>query len=192
MRKFLRNEEPDFLKSNWEEWEERRKVSRAASFHWHQISGRSVNEILLPILKHQTQDHCSFCDNFPVSPPSIETIEHFRPKSKFPRDAYRWENLFFCCMYCQQKGDGFDELMLRPDAEEYFLNRYFRFDYTLGTIEPNPRASSKDQERARLTIKFYRLNERHPTFRKLWMARRAKLRDEDIDTFPYRDYLEGS
>jgi hypothetical protein len=98
MRKFQRAAEPGFLAENWEawglNWEQRRNSDTNARFHWHQISDEAINHKLLPLLKIQTQDHCSFCDNFPVSPPSLETIEHFRPKASFPKDAYRWTNLF--------------------------------------------------------------------------------------------------
>ena len=88
MRKFKRSQEPEFLASNWEkwgqDWEARRAGNHKSAFHWHQINEVPVNQLLLPILKNQTQDHCSFCDNYPVSPPSIDTIEHFRPENPFP------------------------------------------------------------------------------------------------------------
>ena len=193
MRRFQRAEEPAFLAANWEawglKWEQRRAENSSAQFHWHQVDGEPVNRKLLAPLKAQTQDHCSFCDNFPVSPPSIDTIEHFRPKTLFPREAYRWVNLYFCCMYCQQKRADFDEALLRPDAIDYHFDRYFRWDYTLGTIEVNEQASPEDRERARVTIRLFRLNEDHPRFRKRELHRRAKAPDEPLDEFAYRDYL---
>lgn len=86
MRKFRREAAPEFLAGRWEawgrEWEERQR--KGGSFHWHQVDGEMVNQRLLPGLRAQTQDHCSFCGAFPVSPPSDPTIEHFRPKSRFP------------------------------------------------------------------------------------------------------------
>src|SRR5580658_691930 len=112
MRKFQRVNQPEFLAENWEawglEWEERRNANNAALFNWRQIDNVPVNHRLLPLLKGQTQNHCSFCDAFPVAPPSIETIEHFRPKTRYLRVAYQWENLYFCCTHCQQKGADFD------------------------------------------------------------------------------------
>lgn len=195
MRSFVRGAEPAFLAERWEtwglEWEQRRQANSGAQFHWHQIEGEFVNRKLLPLLKEQTQNHCSFCDNFPVSPPSIDTIEHFRPKSRYPREAYQWVNLYFCCMYCQQKSDDFDEAALRPDAEDYQFDRYFRWDYTLGTIEVNDRASVEDQLRAEVTIRLYRLNEEHPSFRKRELRRRARCMDDPLDDFAYRGYVVG-
>jgi uncharacterized protein (TIGR02646 family) len=192
MRKFERGGEPDFLADKWEnwglEWEHRRKEKPAAQFHWHEINGVKVNQMLLPFLKKQTQDHCSFCDAFPVAPPSIETIEHFRPKTVFHRDAYRWTNLYFCCMYCQQKGEDFDESLLQPDADGYEFDRYFCWDFTTGEIKINTLATPQDQHRADVTIKLYRLNEGHPRLRKLAMQIRLANQDIPADDLDYRHY----
>lgn len=192
MRRFTRGPEPEFLARDCEEWglAWEKRLAAGGRFHWHRFEGPPVNQRLLPLLKQQTQDHCSFCDNYPVSPPSVDTIEHFRPKSRYPREAYRWNNLYFACMYCQAKGDAFDEAALRPDAADYSFDRYFRWDYTLGRIEVNDRASAADQHRARVTIALYRLNTGHPTLRRRELKRRAAAGDEPLDDFAYRDYLE--
>lgn len=183
MRRFKRLDEPEFLAQRWksrgDDWKRRRDANPRAQFHWHELDRQPVHHLLLPRLKEQTQQHCSFCDNFPVQ---TDTIEHFRPKSRFPRDAYRWENLYFCCSACQRKGDDFDEAALQPDAEDYTFDRYFRWDWTRGTIKPNDLAAPADQHRAEVTIRLYRLNEQHPRFRKDWLRRRAKLRDEPLDS----------
>lgn len=196
MRKFERIAEPDFLAGKSEEWglewERRRNENPKAQFHWHKLDGEPVNQRLLRLLKVQTQDHCSFCDNFPVSPPSIDTIEHFRPKATFPKEAYRWANLYFCCMHCQQKRDNFDEALLQPDAIEYGFDRYFRWDFTRGTIEVNEQASIEDQNRAAVTIRVYRLNEGHPSLRKRELRRRAQCMNDLLDDFAYREFITGT
>jgi uncharacterized protein (TIGR02646 family) len=195
MKKFERAAEPPFLAAVWEawgiEWEQRHQNNPGAAFHWHQIEGERVNAKLLPLLKAQTQDHCSFCDNFPVSPPSLDTIEHFRPKATYHREAYHWPNLYFCCMHCQQKAAEFEEAILRPDSPDYEFTRYFRWDFTLGRIEVNEQASDKDQYRADITIRAYRLNEGHPKLRKRELRRRVKCADDPLDDFAYRDYVTG-
>jgi len=194
MRKFTRAGEPDFLANKWEqwglEWEQRRKENPSANFHWHQIDGERVNQKLLPILKEQTQDHCSFCDAFPVAPPSIETVEHFRPKSSFPRQAYAWGNLYFCCAHCQQKGEEFDEALLQPDADDYEFDRYFRWDFTRGTMEINTLANPDDQRRAAVTIRLYQLNKKHPLYRKLALKNRSAAAQPD--EISYRHYVNSS
>jgi uncharacterized protein (TIGR02646 family) len=194
MRKFTRLPEPEFLAANWIEWGLAWKERQTAggTFYWHQVDGQPVNQKLLPALKEQTQEHCSFCDAFPVSPPSDDTVEHFRPKAHFPEEAYHWPNLYYCCRFCQGKSDNYDEASppLQPDAVDYSFDRYFRWDYTLGTLEVNERATEQDQKRARTTIDQYRLNEEHPTHRKTFLRWRRSLQNEPLDDFPYRDYLE--
>ncbi len=195
MRKFVRGEVPECLVSQWEEWglawERRRIDNSGAPFYWPTVGGSLLNQLLLPLLKAQTQDHCSFCDNFPVSPPSIDTIEHFRPKSRFPRHAFAWGNLYYCCMFCQQKSDDFHEALLQPDAPEYDFYKYFRWDFTLGTLEVNQLATPENQERARQTILIYGLNTRHPFLRRLAAKRRMQGPNDPIDEFAYRDFVEG-
>jgi uncharacterized protein (TIGR02646 family) len=179
------------LAKRWEAWglAWEKRLAAGGRFHWHEVEGQPVNQRILPLLKQQTQDHCSFCDNYPVSPPSIDTIEHFRPKARYPREAYRWGNLYFACMYCQGKGDAFDESALQPDAADYSFDRYFRWDWTRGTLEVNERASAGDQQRARATIALYRLNDGHPGWRRRELRRRARANDEPLDDFAYRDYV---
>ncbi len=193
MRRFRRLEEPPYLASRWEqwgiEWEKRR--NRGKRFHWHQLDGEQLNHKLLPPLKQQTEDHCSFCDAFPVSPPSIESIEHFLPKSKFPLDAYRWGNLYYCCSRCQcVKGERYEKQALRPDDEDYEFDRYFSWDWTKGSIEVNKRASKEDQIRAQVTIQLYDLNQGHPSLRKRELLRRSRCQDQPLDDFAYRDYVD--
>ena len=194
MRKFERSAEPDFLADKWErwglEWEQRRKEKPAAQFHWHEIDGEKVDQKLLPFLKNQTQDHCSFCDAYPVAPPSIETIEHFRPKTVFHKEAYQWANLYFCCTYCQQKGEDYDEALLRPDAADYEFDRYFRWDFTTGEAHVNTLASSEDQKSADVTIRLYRLNDGHPLCRKLAMKNRSENLGIPSDDQSYRHYVQ--
>jgi len=193
MRKFTRSPAPEFLLEKWEtwgqEWKRLRDANPAARFQWRTVEGEKVNHKLLPDLKTQVQEHCSFCDNYPISPPSLDTVEHFRPKAFFPLEAYKWENLYYCCDCCQGKGDDFDEALLRPDQEDYAFDRFFRWDYTRGTLEANERASAEDQHRARVTLNLYRLNVGHPSLRRREMYERSRMPDKPLDDFAYRDFV---
>jgi uncharacterized protein (TIGR02646 family) len=193
MRKFLRAPEPPFLTLRCQEWGEdwAQRQANGQPFYWHQVNGEPVNRRLLPLLKAQTQDHCSFCDHFPVDPPSIATVEHFRPKAMYPLEAFRWANLYFCCTHCQQKGTPFSEAMIAPDTDDYQFDRYFRWDHTQGTLEVNENGAPEDRARAQATIDFFRLNIGHPTQRKIQLIRRSKHQDEPLGDWPYRDYLSG-
>ena len=170
MRKFMRATEPDVLREHSEAWgqEWARKHGEEKTFAWPQKNGKPLNHILLPALKEQTQEHCSFCDAYPVSPPGTETIEHFRPKSVYHEDAFSWGNLYYCCNHCQkQKQEKFDEKLLRPDELGYRFDDYFRWDFISGHLLPNdaPNVSDENRERAKLTIKMYGLNVGHPEVR---------------------------
>jgi uncharacterized protein (TIGR02646 family) len=193
MRKFFRDEEPTFLAENCEEWGKDWELRHADGkpFYWHEVGGEPVNQRLLPLLIPQTQNHCSFCDCFPIDPPSIPTIEHFRPKAMFPLDAFRWSNLFLCCTHCQQSEGVFTEAILAPDATEYEFDRYFRWDHTQGTLEVNEKAIPENRTRAAATIAYFRLNVGHPTHRKIQLIRRSTSQNDPLDTWPYRDYLTG-
>jgi uncharacterized protein (TIGR02646 family) len=192
MRKFTRLAAPEILLqkgAGWgEEWEKRQKEGH--EFYWHQVDGVPINQILVPSLRLQTDDHCSFCDQYPVSPPATDTVEHFRPKAKFPREAFNWNNLYYCCNFCQRKGVDFNDDALRPDDPQYRFNRYFIYDYTTGEILPNPAASGPERTRAEATIRLYRLNDRHPSLRRRALLIRSRCPDWDLDGFAYRDYLE--
>lgn len=194
MRGFQRGDEPEILAQNWHEWglewETRRSQNHRAVFNWRQVDNQPVNQILIPLLKPQTQNHCSFCDAFPVSPPSIDTIEHFRPKAEFPRDAYRWTNLYFCCVYCQRKNGDFHESAIAPDEINYQFERYFRWDYTTGEVLVNEQATDADQRRAQFTINYFRLNEDHPPLRRRELRKRAQGQVDPLDDFAYRNFVE--
>lgn len=150
-----------------------------------------MNHKLLPLLKAQAGGHCSFCDAFPVSPPSNETIEHFRPKSKFPREAWKWTNLFYCCDFCQtSKGSKWKPTLLAPDEVGYTFSRYFFPDHTNGRIEVRPDLSPDEFQRAADTLEIYGLNHpRHQPLRLSQLEFRSALPDWDIDRFAYRDFF---
>ena len=195
MRRFQRGVRPAVLADKEEawglEWEERH--AQGGAFSWRVVDKLPLNQHLLPALKEQTQDHCSFCDIFPVTPPSRDTIEHFKPKSRFPTEAFLWINLYYCCMHCQlQKKEKFDEDLLRPDAQDYSFDRYFRWDFTRGELLVNERGSDADRRRAKITIELYGLNQGHPRLRRreigLWIRRDGL----PLDDFAYRDFLEES
>lgn len=195
MRKFKRVDEPLFLKANWEkwgkEWESAKRVKPGAKFDWRQHEGEKVNHKLMPILRGQVNSHCSFCNNFPISPPSNETIEHFQPKAKFPLVAYKWGNLYYCCDFCQaQKKVDFDPDALVPDSEEYEFGDYFYWDYTNGYLCVRPDIDDARKRRAKATIKLYGLNNLHPSYRLRILLQYAKLQDWDINDLPYTSFLE--
>lgn len=162
MIKITRSPIPGFLAANAAQWNtdfvQRRTANPKYQFSWCSYQNKPVNEHLEPILLEMTARHCAFCDGYELGGNIKPTIEHFRPKSRFPSLAYEWANLFPACHYCQEKRDEFDEKLLKPDEDDYAFERYFYFENNTGELIPNPQATPADQERAAKTIELYRLN----------------------------------
>ncbi len=197
MKKFNRSAEPAICTEHSEawnaQWVARLKANSGAVFSWYHIDKKSAREHMLPALRAQSLGHCSFCDAFPVEGVSNETIEHFRPKSKFPEQAYSWANLYYCCDACQNaKREQWDDQLLHADAADYEFSRYFDFDFTTGAIRPNPLATEAEQQRAAVTVKLYGLDLPSRRRNRLDEARRydrskpGELLDE---LWAYRDFL---
>lgn len=160
------------------------------SFYWNKYpnsTGRPINEIILRELLSMTQNHCSYCDRFPLYD-ADKTIDHFMPKRKFPMMAYRWENLYLSCDNCQfQKGDDYDDQLLKPDEMNYNFENYFLVDYFDFSLLINPLATRKNRNRARITIKLFNLNEdAHKIMRRNFFNSYNNTTGPDINAFPYR------
>jgi uncharacterized protein (TIGR02646 family) len=197
MRKFERAGEPAICiehSASWNaQWVSLRNANPKATFNWYTINGRSAREHLLPALQAQSDGHCSFCDAFPVAGVSSESVEHFRPKSKFPERAYTWTNLYYCCDACQKaKREEWDEALLHADAQDYSFSRYFEFDFTTGGIKPNSLASEADQQRAAITVKIYGLDSparRRNRLREAEVYAKCQTGEISQQLWAYRDYL---
>lgn len=191
--KMERTPPPDFLRTHCKEWArefaKKREENPKYPFRWKSHEGRKVNERL----REGFGNHCAFCDSYPLGISSHKSIEHFRPKSLYPRLAYAWPNLFPCCDVCQNaKGEKFDKRLLKPDTEDYRFERYFVSNYKTGKIEANPSANAKEQERARMTIETYRLNNFGRSHSRLieWKKYQGGSgEDLCIDDFSYRFFL---
>lgn len=207
MRKQLRLPEPEALiakkQSGTESWLSRREAWRnalaqgqrlpAPVFTWPQWKSASIYEHILPVLREQTDHHCSFCDAFPVQGVSTETIEHFYPKTLEGHEhlVLEWENLFFACNACQNaKGSKFHPALLKPDEIEYSFERYFYFDFVLGEILPLAAEGTDDYEKAYQTIRHYGLNQfGRPRYRLEALRDYIRSGRAEFQRRPYREFL---
>ena len=198
MMKINRSPVPDWLRDNWEQWGqeyvEKLQQNPRYQFNWKQIQGEKVNHKLLPLLSEMTNHHCSFCDSFPLGKGVIKpTIEHFKPKSrsKFPALAYQWENLFIACSYCQEKGDAFDDRLLKPDEVYYKFEHFFLFNFRTFEIEARKdnAISNSDKQRAEITLKMYKINgsdRPQSRARELTIFNKITPAERNINDFSYR------
>lgn len=91
--------------------------------------------LLLQELRRMTgaRERCMYC----VDSHGCD-IEHFRPKAKFPRLAFRWRNLLLCCTECGRlKGSQFPmakglPLLIDPSTEDPW--EYLDFDPDTGGL----------------------------------------------------------
>jgi uncharacterized protein (TIGR02646 family) len=157
MDRFLRTPEPESLQSAHKDLCQGTYV---AALVWKRFRQRNAYEDLRSELLHISQDTCAFCaGGFAQSP---VTVEHFEPKSGPRANAQavlRWSNLFPACAACQlEKADGFSDLLLKPDADEYSPSAYFWVDADDGSLKPLPCAGEAVQAQASKTIELYGLD----------------------------------
>jgi len=139
----------------------RRRETPGYQFQWPEREGRSLLAIVREALTLMTTGHCSYCDGHPLDATGIETVDHFRPKSRpeFYELVCTWTNLFLTCTACNQaKREQWDDALLRPDDLEYRFERYFEYRDDSGKLEPAATASAEEQQRAQRTIDIFDLN----------------------------------
>jgi uncharacterized protein (TIGR02646 family) len=192
MMKITKSAAPSFWNSKYKVWGRTYKAKRTnplkkSDFAWATHLKQKVNLTILPLLKGETQSHCSFCDGFPLDCLG-ETIEHFRAKSVYPLLSYYWTNLFYCCNKCNEhKAESPERKLLKPDSAGYRFEDYFYVDYLTGRIEVNYGLSKSDRARAANTVELYGLNEyNRPNRRRMYARMYADSANPNIDEFPYR------
>jgi len=196
MEKLVRHKAPLWLAEKSESWgrdwaEKYNRSGKSSDFRWRRNRQKGYEDLVTE-LSRITSAHCSFCDAFPMGSRIQCTVEHFRPKTRFPKLAYDWMNLFLCCGICQAcKGENFDENLLKPDEEEYRFDTYFQIDWVTGRINARIGQSVEARARAEKTIKLYGFNEKgKPQDRKRELNHFLKIENADCDEFAYRFFLK--
>jgi len=189
--KMERISSPECLFQNGQQWANEYVANRRQNPK-HKFSWRNDDcyQAVRKRLSEMTKAHCAFCDG-QIGVESRETVEHFRPKSKFPELAYEWENLFPCCDMCQSKKlELFEEGLLRPDHSDFVFERYFVANYKTGEIKPSPHADEQAQFRAEITIRLYGLDlpARNKARQREW-ERYCRDPEPCIDDYNYRFLL---
>ncbi len=147
------------LKENYLEWG-REVANKTKKFSFERQKGLYKEiRFQLAIL---TNNHCSFCDGFPVGTESTEQIEHYFPKDSFPLLAYDWDNLFYCCNVCNTEANkGAFQDTLKPDHVHYRFETCFYFDAFDGglcVMEDLERKNKILSDKAKLFLLRYGIN----------------------------------
>lgn len=197
MRKFTRGDAPDFLIDRWRAWGYRytnnRRRNPVFNFQWATYQGIRINKLLKPLLAELTDDHCSYCDNFPIRSKE-DSIDHFKPKSipAYYALVCQWENLYYCCQNCQQyKLEQYNQQLLRPDSNDFSFNDYFIYSYNSHELKPHPALTASVRRKAQTTIDIFGLNDKgHIAARRISLERyegKKNLGENiEINDFPYR------
>ena len=125
MIKLTRKPKPHILIENEEEWTAslEKAVSKYKSFN--QIPKNEKKNLLKhyrhaaikSMLFESSHKKCAFCETFPGQSGDIE-VEHYAPKSLYPKLTFEWKNLLPACKKCNgYKGD-------HDTVEEPILNPY--------------------------------------------------------------------
>ena len=197
MNRIVRTSCPDWLEKKYKiwgkEWETKyNKNHKSTDFKWRQDSNKGYND-LIEKLSAMTNKHCSYCDSYPIGSRIPYTIDHFRPKTKYPLLAYVWHNLFICCGICQKRGNNFDKKILKPDTLYYDFDKYFEIDTITGEIKANNKKSNENIERAKITIELMNLNENgKPEDRLEELNSFLDSNNPMIDRFSYRFFIKAA
>jgi len=82
--------------------------------------GDYANPVNKEALEKSTSGKCMYCES-KIGHNSFAHVEHIKPKSKFPELEFVWENLGYCCQFCNtNKGQKYDEVT--PFIDPYSEN----------------------------------------------------------------------
>lgn len=101
---------------------------------------------------------CGYCEEYCKG-----TVDHFRPKGRYPELVYEWKNWVFACPCCNTKkgeqwpGGGFVD----PCARSVRCESFFTFDLKTAQILPRSDLRPSRRKKALQTIEGLGLNDYH-------------------------------
>lgn len=143
-------------------------------------------EVLTTALLLCNNDHCAYCDCHPLKDDKGFEIDHFKPKTKFPLEAFYYYNLFPSCKECNKKLAKFEPLLLKPDEIDYKFDDYFRFNSFTGEILVKKSKPIENQKRAEITIEIFKFNIGNKPSNRLKAIRKEIKLNTPLDERPYR------
>ncbi len=111
MIKLTKCDEPDILVKNKAKWtsEIEPYIGSGQPVPSHIQNRYNHDDIKDSLRKETNGGKCMYCES-PIAVVAPEHIEHYRPKSIYPRLAFDWSNLGLACPWCNiKKGNVFDE-----------------------------------------------------------------------------------
>ena len=122
---------------------------------------------------------CAYCEEATKG-----EVDHFQPKSKFPRLVYSWSNWLLACHECNHAklntwpSVGFVDPCATAKSER--PDCHFSFDTQTGLISPHESLSGLRRHRAQETIEALGLNDPHHLKKRVeWLLLFSKAMPED-------------
>ena len=191
MRWIDRGPEPDGVfgyagrfTQGWIDYFENRVGGRPEDSYWREFR---------PALGGQSNNICWYCERKCYADAETgeraPTVDHFRPRSKFPALAYVWSNWVFSCRRCNEdnKGDGWpNQGYVDPCAEdvEERPERYLAYDAVTGEIIPKDGLAGDNRLKAVRTISDLGLNKLDVRSNRFYYTQRFI---EDLSSLPVED-----
>ena len=137
----------------------------------HDIGGRPTDVFwseFRQALGNRSANICWYCERQcePASDAGgkAATVDHFKPRSRFPELTYEWTNWVFSCRRCNEDNkqdkwpaSGYVDPCAGDEQER--PGRYFDYDLLTGEIVPHPALDGDAKRKAEATIDDLGLNE---------------------------------
>lgn len=161
MHKVDRNNPPKGLEIKDKEFQNEIDNNSDIDIKWNSFTKTKLKKETLEALEEMYAGCCAYCEG-DIGGTDYAEIEHFKPKSKFPELAYKYDNLHYSCTKCNKnKGDQYSELMIEPCIDEPELHIKYEGNYAIAKDEKGSYTIQvvKLNDRVRLKKRYNRLKE---------------------------------
>lgn len=161
--------------AGWVNFYERGVGSKPTDDHWRRFQAH------LDAVFHGL---CAYCEGFC----KVE-VDHFRPKSRFPKLTYKWSNWVMSCHECNHSKAEHWPIngLINPcdQRRDRLAESYFVIDLLTAEILPRVTLASRSKAIAMKTIELLSLNSLHQLRRRAWHLRAIR---EAFDVLPVADF----
>lgn len=186
MIRVRRGRAPDVLTRNRARWVKELQNARTPEER-QRILDRYRHEDVRGALVTLFHGKCAYCESF-IRHVDSGHIEHYRPKSKYPRHAFTWSNLVLACGVCngsEHKGDAFPLKaeggpLVNPSGEDPARHLSFEYDPVTSLASVRGRTTRGDTTEKCLGLNRKDLRTHRSTrVKQLWFIAQRATTDPD-------------